>query len=66
MTFRLDNQLTPPTLLIIIPQNQQPPAEVAWAPSRGHPHTPALLVVADFACNLIPGALYSAATRFKS
>jgi hypothetical protein len=31
-------------------KNQRPPAEVAPAPSRGHPHTPssALLVVADF------------------
>ena len=27
--------------------NQRPPAEVALAPSRGHPHTPSLLVVAD-------------------
>jgi hypothetical protein len=32
--------------------NQRPPAEVAPVPSRGHPHTPALLVVADLpTCN---------------
>jgi hypothetical protein len=28
--------------------NQRPPAEMAPAPSRGHPHTPSLLVIADF------------------
>ena len=32
---------------IKILKNQRPPAEVAPAPSRGHPHSPALLVVAD-------------------
>jgi hypothetical protein len=26
--------------LSIKAKNQRPPAEVAWAPSRGHPHTP--------------------------
>jgi hypothetical protein len=33
----------------ILFKNQRPPAEVARAPSRGHPHTPrlTLLVVAD-------------------
>ena len=31
----------------ILFKNQRSPAEVAQAPSRGHPHTPAQLVVAD-------------------
>jgi len=31
----------------ILFKNQRPPAEVAPAPFRGHPHTLALLVVAD-------------------
>jgi hypothetical protein len=26
-----------------IPKNQRPPAELAPAPSRGHPHTPSLV-----------------------
>jgi hypothetical protein len=32
----------------ILFKNQRPPTEVVWAPSKGHPHTPTvLLVVAD-------------------
>jgi len=37
-------------------KNQRPPAEVAPAPSRGHPNTPTLLGVADFPFSLFNNA----------
>ena len=47
MTFRPDNQLTPPALLIIIPQKISGHQQVVRAPFRGILILPALLVVAD-------------------
>jgi hypothetical protein len=40
-------------------KNQRPPVEVTPAPSRGHPHTPKLVVVADFKTNLLGNGVFN-------
>jgi len=49
------------TLLI---KNLRPPAEVAPAPSRGHPHTLVLLVVADFGQVVHTGSIFTESSGY--